>query len=364
MSFNNLKKLNVLVLILVTAVMSFSFFTTSFAQNNSNLRFNREYVISDETFASFRDFPTAAAVQKYLETKNSILATYRDNNMLSSEIIFRAANGDLPIKYNVKPKISPALLIAMLEKEQSLISTTSYDIAKDPEKKISSAMGYGCPDDLKCDPEYKGFYNQVSWAAFQLQFNFNNAKNSKTFPYNIGNTITTVDKLKVKIENAATASLYRYTPNVFWGNYNVFKIMTFNKWTVNKIDTTYEAIDNANRDQFNEVNCGDIYYIKFKIGNQNDDVTKLQKCLQKEGLFEFPVITGYFGYITNTGLTNYLTKVNSCSRFYYKVYRIGHISNEVRDLQNCLMKSGHFPLNYTTGYYGPITNESLRKFKL
>jgi peptidoglycan hydrolase-like protein with peptidoglycan-binding domain len=364
MQINNLKKLNVLVSLIVTTVIIISFFVNTFAQNNNNLRFDRNYVISNATFTSFRDFPSINSVQKYLESKNSILKNYKDNGMLASEIIYKASNGEFPDKYGTKVRISPALMLTMLEKEQSLVSTVNYDTAKDPEKKLSSAMGYGCPDDSNCNPEYKGFYNQVTWGAFQLQYNYNNSNNPKFSPYVVGSTFTSGDNNKVTIENSATAALYRYTPHVFWGNYNVFKIMLKNQWTINKINTTYEDIDRANQDQFNTDNCDKYYTLKYKIGQENEDVLKLQKCLQKEGLFDFPVTTGYFGYITNNGLMLYLTKNNSCSRFYYKSYKIGHISQEVTDLQNCLMKAGLFPLNYTTGYYGPITNESLRKFKL
>jgi peptidoglycan hydrolase-like protein with peptidoglycan-binding domain len=364
MPYNNIKKLNVLVSLFVTAVMISSIFVTSTAQNNSNLRFDRNYVISNATFTSYRDFPSSASVQKYLESKNSILKNYRDNNMLASDIIFKAASGDFPDKYGTKPRISPALMLTMLEKEQSLVSTTTYDTVKDPEKKLSYAMGYGCPDTTGCNQEYKGFYNQVTWGAFQLQYNYDNAYNTKFSPYNVGSSFLTGDNNTVTIENEATASLYRYTPHVFWGNYNVFKIMLKNQWTVNKINTTYDAIDAVNQDQFNTNNCDGVFNLKYKIGMENENVLRLQKCLQKEGLFDFPVVTGYFGYVTNNGLMIYLTRNNSCSRFLYKTYRIGHISQEVTDLQNCLMKEGLFPLTYTTGYYGPITNEALRKYKM
>jgi hypothetical protein len=364
MQISNLLKLNTFISLIVTIVFITSNFVPSLAQNNNNLRFDRNFVISNATFTSFRDFPSTNSVQKYLETKNSILKNYKDNGMLASEIIFKAANGEFPDKYGTKVHISPALMLTMLEKEQSLVSTVNYDTVKDSEKKLSSAMGYGCPDSSSCNPEYKGFYNQVTWGAFQLQYNYNNAKNPNFSPYTVDSSFTSGDKNLVFIENEATAALYRYTPHVYWGNYNVFKIMLKNQWTVNKINTTYEDIDRANQDQFNTDNCDTYYNLKYKIGMENEDILKLQKCLQKEGLFDFPQPTGYFGYITNNGLMLYLTRKNSCSRFYYKTYKIGHISQEVTDLQNCLMKAGFFPLNYTTGYYGPITNESLRKFKL
>lgn len=364
MTFYNLHKFKALLLIFVIAVMINSILVTSFAQNTTNLLFDRNYVISNNTFTSFRDFPSSLSIQRYLESKNSILKNYVDNGLLASDIIFKASTGDFPIKYGTKPNLSPALMLTMLEKEQSLVSTTSYDTKQDPERKLSAAMGYGCPDNSNCNPEYKGFYNQVTWGAFQLQYNYNNARNPQFAPYTVGSTFTSGDNNRVTIENEATAALYRYTPHVFWGNYNVFKIMLKNQWTVNKIDTSYDAIDNVNQGQFNTSKCDKYYAIKYKIGMQDDNVLSLQKCLQKESLFDFPTTTGYFGYITNNGLMRYLTKQNSCSRFYYKSYKIGHIGQEVTDLQNCLIAAKLFPLSYTTGYYGPITNEALRKFKL
>lgn len=351
-----------LSLIVMLAVLGIS--SQSFAiSNNDYLTYDKNSIISNGTFTSFRDFPDSNAVQQYLNKKNSILKDYYDKNMKASDIIFKSATGEISSYLNRKTSVSPALLITMLEKEQSLISTTSYDIKKDESRKLKSAMGYGCPDTAKCNPDYEGFYNQVSWGAFQLRYNYDNSKNNSFMPYNLGNKFKTMDNIEVKIENEATASLYRYTPHVFWGNYNVFKIMTVNGWTTTKQNVTFQTVDQVNKLQILSLQCKDIYFKKFKIGDNNDKVTNLQDCLKSINLYDYPVTTGYFGPLTQRGLTTYLESQKRCERFYYKTFSIGTSGQEITDLQQCLINNKLFSLSKPTGYYGPITEAAINKFK-
>jgi hypothetical protein len=363
---NKNKYLTFLASCLVIALLCTTTLPITTEAANSNLAFNKNFIISDQTFTSFRDFPNVEAVQKFLNSKKSILANYKTENRSAADIIFNSANGVLSTKYGVKPSISPALILATLEKEQSLVTTTNYDIAKDPESRIKTAMGYGCPDTAKCNPDYMGFYNQVTWAAYQLQANFTGAKaqNPKYSPYLINSTIKTSDNYSVTLDNAATASLYRYTPHVFWGNYNLFKIMVHNGWTVNKTVASYKEIDDANKSILDMGVCPTLMLQKFKYGTTNDRNKNLQKCLQKSGFFYFPTITGYFGDVTKRGMIDYLSSNGACERFYYKSFNIGTVSPEISQLQNCLIKEKLFPLAKSTGYYGPITNKALTTYKM
>jgi hypothetical protein len=365
MLLNKNKYLTFLSACLVIALLCTTMVPLNIEAASNNLVFNKNFIISDQTFTSFRDFPNVSSVQNYLNSKKSVLSNYKTENRTAAEIIFKSANGELSTKYGVKPSLSPALILAMLEKEQSLVTSSTYDTIKDPESRIKSAMGYGCPDTAKCNPDYVGFYNQVTWGAYQLQANFigANARNPKYSPYLVGSTIKTSDNYTVTIDNAATASLYRYTPHVFWGNYNLFKIMLHNGWTVNKTNASYQEIDDANKSILDMGVCPTLMLQKFKMNTTNDRNKNLQKCLQKAGFFYFPTITGYFGEITKRGMFDYLSSIGACERFYYKSFSIGTSSQEITQLQNCLIKEKLFPLSKSTGYYGPITNKALATYK-
>lgn len=109
--------------------------------------------------------------------------------------------------------INPQVLLTLLEKEQSIVSTaspTSY--------RYRSATGYGCPDTALCDAEYYGFFNQVFNAARAFQ---RYTVNSSSQGYQPGRVNTILNNpnpgcgtQSVFIQNQATANLYIYTPYV------------------------------------------------------------------------------------------------------------------------------------------------------
>jgi len=110
--------------------------------------------------------------------------------------------------------INPQVLLVTLQKEQSLVTSTTGKAAAT----YARALGFGCPDTGNgwCDPQYAGFANQVYSAAKQLK---RYAANPTSYSYRAGrtNTIlynpnTACGSSSVYIENQATASLYNYTP--------------------------------------------------------------------------------------------------------------------------------------------------------
>ena len=106
-------------------------------------------------------------------------------------------------------RINPQVLLVMLQKEQSLITTTSPTA-----RQYQAAMGYGCPDTAPCSAEFYGFYNQVYKAAWQLR----QYTNYPARTYRIGNVSigyhpsASCGSSVVAIKNQATANLYNYTP--------------------------------------------------------------------------------------------------------------------------------------------------------
>ncbi|CAM5507139.1 Putative cell wall-binding protein OS=Leifsonia shinshuensis OX=150026 GN=HNR13_003364 PE=4 SV=1 [Leifsonia shinshuensis] len=113
--------------------------------------------------------------------------------------------------------INPVVLLAMIQKEQGLVSTGTptqwmYD----------HATGWNCPDvggDPSCDnsPTSTGFFNQVFGAAWQLkQYGsdpyFNYYPVGKVSAIKYSSQYTSCGTKQVAVQNKATAALYYYTP--------------------------------------------------------------------------------------------------------------------------------------------------------
>ncbi|MGK9148917.1 hypothetical protein KXS11_14905 [Plantibacter flavus] len=116
--------------------------------------------------------------------------------------------------------INPKVLLVLMQKEQSLITSPSeYGYAR--------AMGWGCPDtgpgfSASCDADYFGFQNQVYRSAWQFRqytlYPVNVPGESYQRAYHLGkvyiqyNPDTQCGGSQVDIRNQATANLYLYTP--------------------------------------------------------------------------------------------------------------------------------------------------------
>lgn len=121
-------------------------------------------------------------------------------------------------------KINPKYLLALLQKEQSLVED-----AEPSERQLAWAAGYAvCDSCSKDDPsiqQYKGFANQLEYAAKQHRekyliqlLAFGTTIGGKS----VGKTML-IDGQYVTPANNATAMLYTYTPHLH-GNYNLWKI--------------------------------------------------------------------------------------------------------------------------------------------
>ncbi len=131
------------------------------------------------------------------------------------DVIWRVAN---------TYKMNPKYLLALLQKEQSLVEALAPS-----ERQLDWAMGYGvCDSCSKDDPDiqdFKGFANQVEWASRQHREKY------LMQLLTIGKTIAgkgmgltmEVDGITVTPQNNATAMLYSYTPHIH-GNLNLWKI--------------------------------------------------------------------------------------------------------------------------------------------
>ncbi len=206
--------------------------------------FNPNNIISDKDLLNYSSM-SLVDIQKFLENNNSYLANYTAVNThgdikTASEIIYDAsynnydcegitlsdnpAEKEKQIKCRKITTVNPKFLLILLQKEQSLIEESNPT-----QRQLDWATGYGCPDGASCNPYWQGFGKQVNSAALQFwwylkapyQYSF---KKGNTYSFsNPYGTIST-EKVIVSPENQATAALYNYTPHVYNGNYNVFKL--------------------------------------------------------------------------------------------------------------------------------------------
>ena len=159
-------------------------------------------------------------IKTFLITKGSYLSTYSCANpdgvvSTAAEIIYDRATTN---------KISPKFLLVLLQKEQSLIENSAPK-----QSQLDWATGYGCPDGGSCNPRWQGFWKQINSASLQFR---DYLDNPQLYTYKVGNTYTftnpygtiTKEPTIVTPANQATAALYNYTPHVYNGNYNFYKI--------------------------------------------------------------------------------------------------------------------------------------------
>lgn len=193
------------------------FFTIFIPNLTYALSFDKNYLLSDSDLYSC-NLKTTAAVQRFLESENSYLATYEGNGDKASEIIANAYNEN---------RISTCWILTTLQKEQSLITS------REPrsERALNFAMGFACPSGGTCDERYSGFKKQVESAAWQIRNRY--LIYPELYSFQVGKEMETEDNQIVSPRNIATAVNYNYTPVVGdgvtrGGNYNF--VASWQKW--------------------------------------------------------------------------------------------------------------------------------------
>lgn len=193
--------------------------------------FNPNFVLADEDIFNV-DGVSYSYLENFLRSKGA-LADYRildidGKEKTATEIIWRVAQSY---------KINPKYLLALLQKEQSLVEDP------DPSQgQFDWATGYAvCDSCSKNDPtiqDYKGFASQLEWAAKQHRekYLFQLLIRGKTIGgYSVGKPVT-IDGMTVVPANQATAMLYSYTPHLH-GNENLWRI--WQRWfSINYPDGT------------------------------------------------------------------------------------------------------------------------------
>lgn len=219
---------------------------------------------------------SVADIQAFLQSKGSGLASFTEiedcgspsgshyafyatyyscgSRVSAAKIIYDSARA-----YGINPRV----ILATLQKEQSLV-TTPNPIAS----QITYAMGYGCPDSGSCS--YPGFFNQVDNGTWQFRVDMelssgnsywgyspssypcNGATRYYTAALKAGNNVAFKDDAgnvyaQFVIPNAATATLYCYTPHVYPGSSQQYYsgsywfVYYFNQWFGSTYDPSFSA---------------------------------------------------------------------------------------------------------------------------
>jgi hypothetical protein len=167
--------------------------------------FNPNLVISDDNMRD-DDSMTAADIQAFLVMKNSLLASRsfprhdKGTSAPASVIIYEACRAF---------RISPKVMLVMLQKEQSLITRTPASLKTGWAGTLDWAIGMGCPDSGTRNEKYRGFGNQM-WYGTQRLDGYGEGKNGSTIPLFVaGKRYGPANPA-----NIATYKLYVYNPSV------------------------------------------------------------------------------------------------------------------------------------------------------
>jgi len=203
----------ILITILLILIPTASIQAASFNPNN---------IISDTELEEYTSL-SQDSIQRFLVSKGSFLAKFTEVidgvRKQASQIIFEESQ-----IYEINPKV----ILAMLQKEQSLITDKSPS-----QNQLDWATGFAvCDSCSKSDlTPFKGFYNQVSDFAEKVKNNYLRDLKSlgKTLTgWGPHRTKTTLDGYEVTPVNNATAVLYTYNPyhggDRIGANFNFWKI--------------------------------------------------------------------------------------------------------------------------------------------
>ncbi|GMU25515.1 hypothetical protein KJZ71_01735 [Patescibacteria group bacterium] len=216
------------------------------SQNGLDAAFDPNFVLTDDDVFDSASW-SRDRLQEFLLSKGTlghyVTADIDGTQKYAADIIIRVAN---------TYKVSPKFLVALMQKEQSLI--------EDPyptQRQFDWATGFGvCDSCSKDDPaisDFKGFANQLDYAAKQMRERYylrllmNGQTNTGMSP---GRT-TIIDGIEITPVNFATAALYTYTPHIH-GNQNLWTI--WRRWFSKKF---------PNGTVVKGIPSGQVYWIRY-----------------------------------------------------------------------------------------------------
>ncbi len=247
--------------------------------------FNPNQLITDDRFADTATLGGAEGIQRFLESKGSVLA-----NTTSDFLLKLREPGDPSLKSRLpdpRPNLgrlrtaaeliydaatsaglNAQVILVTLQKEQSLVNG-KFDTYSGLQRALDRALGFGCPDEGGCSDIFLGFYYQLfgNFDAQENRYIGMPASLMRSFYYEVGgvrvgrgpmvdannNSYGNGNRIRISrtgdtitlentqgppnnapqyqtviLSNFATTALYRYTPHIYNGNYNFWKF--FNEW--------------------------------------------------------------------------------------------------------------------------------------
>jgi hypothetical protein len=199
-------------LVLAVAVASVVIFA-GVAQASATT-FNPAKIISDDNMRAY-DCLSKADIQAFLATQKGPLKSLsfprhdKGTTDTASAIISEAC---------AAWHISPKVMLTMLQKEQSLLTRTT--LVTGSKGTLDWAVGMGCPDGSARLEKYRGFGNQIWYAAMRLDGYGEAGKSSvpvwhSGLAYSVGSVVSGKAKtVKLVAANISTYKLYVYNPSI------------------------------------------------------------------------------------------------------------------------------------------------------
>jgi hypothetical protein len=167
--------------------------------------------------------------------------------------------------------------------------------------------------------------------------------------YIIGESGIKISKLQQCLKDIG---LYNYVNGItgYFGSYTLGQISKYNEVTPSKKELT---------------DCEKVLIDYYIQGDSGEKISQFQECLKQKSYFNYPAgITGYFGEYTKTAYNNFLNSYGDiCSLLKQASYNQGEISPRVKRLQQCMRDAKVFDFPSNTGYFGIITQASLKVWK-
>jgi len=176
----------------------------AFASSAMAATFNPALVISNDNMRAY-DSMSQRDIQAFLNSQAGPLKSLsfarhdKGTTAAASTIIWEACQAW---------HISPRVMLTMLQKEQSLL--TRKTLVAGDHGTLDWAVGMGCPDSSPRVEKYRGFGNQLWYAAQRLD-GYGEHKNGSTIPLWKAPYVVIAG---VKTANLATYKLYIYNPSI------------------------------------------------------------------------------------------------------------------------------------------------------
>ncbi len=225
--------------------------------------FDYNYILADNDLFDYGSMSLEQIIA-FLVIRGSTLTNYRDvtTGLLAPQIIYQISQDW---------QISPKFLLALLQKEQSLVENPSPS-----QYNYDWATGYGVCDDCSTDDaliqKFKGFYNQVYNVGRRIHNDFvpQLISYGRTITGMGTGTLKKIDGVNVTPANNATAILYTYTPHlhgnlILWSVWNKYFTRAYPDGTLLAIDGTQEVwrLENGARRKFAKLSVFLTFYNDF-----------------------------------------------------------------------------------------------------